>query len=164
MRGVEHVKRYTSLGTANDQGKTSGVNAIGVIAEVLGTGSSPGEIGTTAYRAPYTPVAFAALAGRERGELSDPERMTSLHSWHVAHGAESEDVGQWKRPWYYPRPGEDMDTAVARECRAAREGWPSWTPPPSARSRSGAGTPGSSWAASTRTASRSCGPAWPATA
>ncbi|MFE7275511.1 sarcosine oxidase subunit alpha family protein [Streptomyces sp. NPDC057623] len=120
MRGVEHVKRYTSLGTANDQGKTSGVNAIGVIAETLG--GSLGEIGTTAYRAPYTPIAFAALAGRERGELFDPERMTSLHSWHVAHGAEFEDVGQWKRPWYFPLPGEDMDTAVARECRAAREG------------------------------------------
>ncbi|MFF9040408.1 sarcosine oxidase subunit alpha family protein [Streptomyces sp. NPDC014892] len=120
MRGVEHVKRYTSLGTANDQGKTSGVNAIGVIAEALG--GSLGEIGTTAYRAPYAPVAFAALAGRERGELFDPERTTSIHSWHVAHGAEFEDVGQWKRPWYFPLPGEDMDTAVARECRAAREG------------------------------------------
>ncbi|WP_200307864.1 sarcosine oxidase subunit alpha family protein [Streptomyces adelaidensis] len=120
MRGVEHVKRYTSLGTANDQGKTSGVNAIGVIAEALG--GSLGEIGTTAYRAPYTPIAFAALAGRERGELFDPERTTSIHSWHVAHGALFEDVGQWKRPWYFPLPGEDMDTAVARECRAAREG------------------------------------------
>ncbi|MGY4738879.1 sarcosine oxidase subunit alpha family protein [Streptomyces sp. ATMOS53] len=122
MRGVEHVKRYTSLGTAGDQGKTSGVNAIGVIAEALGAGASPGEIGTTAYRAPYTPVSFAALSGRERGELFDPERTTSLHSWHVAHGAEFEDVGQWKRPRYYPGPGEDMDAAVARECRAAREG------------------------------------------
>ncbi|MFJ9151096.1 sarcosine oxidase subunit alpha family protein [Streptomyces sp. NPDC102270] len=120
MRGVEHVKRYTSLGTANDQGKTSGVNAIGVIAEALG--GSLGEIGTTAYRAPYTPIAFAALAGRERGELFDPERTTSIHSWHVAHGAKFEDVGQWKRPWYYPQAGEDMDAAVARECRAAREG------------------------------------------
>ncbi|MEU1799768.1 sarcosine oxidase subunit alpha family protein [Streptomyces sp. NPDC019937] len=122
MRGVEHVKRYTSLGTANDQGKTSGVNAIGVIAAALGAGASPGEIGTTAYRAPYTPVGFAALAGRERGELFDPERTTSVHGWHLAQGAVFEDVGQWKRPRYYPRPGEDMDTAVARECRAAREG------------------------------------------
>ena len=120
MRGVEHVKRYTSLGTAGDQGKTSGVNAIGVIAEALG--GSLGEIGTTAYRAPYTPIAFAALAGRERGELFDPERTTSIHSWHVAGGAKFEDVGQWKRPRYYPQPGEDMDTAVSRECRAAREG------------------------------------------
>ncbi|MGW2328349.1 sarcosine oxidase subunit alpha family protein [Streptomyces sp. NPDC001700] len=122
MRGVEHVKRYTSLGTANDQGKTSGVNAIGVIAQALGTGASPGDIGTTSYRAPYTPVAFAALAGRERGELFDPERTTSIHRWHLEHGAVFEDVGQWKRPRYYPGPGEDMDTAVARECRAARDG------------------------------------------
>ncbi|MFD8627346.1 sarcosine oxidase subunit alpha family protein [Streptomyces hygroscopicus] len=122
LRGVEHIKRYTSLGTANDQGKTSGVNAIGVIAETLGAGVSPGEIGTTAHRAPYTPVAFAALAGRERGDLFDPVRTTCIHPWHVAHGAEFENVGQWKRPWYYPRPGEDMDAAVARECRATREG------------------------------------------
>jgi sarcosine oxidase subunit alpha len=121
MRSVEHVKRYTSLGTANDQGKTSGVNAIGVIAEILG-GASPGEVGTTAYRAPYTPVAFAALAGRERGDLFDPVRTTSIHSGHVALGAAFENVGQWKRPRYYPLPDEDMDAAVARECRAAREG------------------------------------------
>lgn len=121
MRSVEHIKRYTSLSTANDQGKTSGVNAIGVIAEILG-GASPGEVGTTAYRAPYTPVAFAAVAGRERGALFDPVRTTSVHAWHLAHGAVFEDVGQWKRPRYYPRPGEDMDAAVARECRAAREG------------------------------------------
>lgn len=153
MRGVEHVKRYTSLGTANDQGKTSGVNAIGVIAEALG--GSLGEIGTTAYRAPYTPIAFAALAGRERGELFDPERTTSIHTWHVAQGAVFEDVGQWKRPRYYPGTGEDMDTAVARECRAAREGWRSWMPPPSARSRSGARTRASSSTACTRTPSRS---------
>jgi sarcosine oxidase subunit alpha len=119
MRNVEHVKRYTSLGTANDQGKTSGVNAIGVIAAALG--AEPGQIGTTAYRAPYAPVAFAALAGRERGELFDPARTTSMHSWHVEQGAVFEDVGQWKRPRYYAVLGEDMDAAVARECRAARD-------------------------------------------
>ena len=121
MRSVEHVKRYTSISTANDQGKTSGVNAIGVIAAVL-QDPDVGGIGTTTYRAPYTPVAFTALAGRRRGDLYDPARMTSIHPWHVAHGAEFEDVGQWKRPWYYPQPGEDMDTAVLRECTAARTG------------------------------------------
>ena len=67
-------------------------------------------------------LAFAALAGRNRGELHDPVRVTALHSWHVEHGAEFEIVGQWLRPWYYPQPGEDMDAAVARECRAARTG------------------------------------------
>lgn len=122
MRSVEHVKRYTSIGTANDQGKTSAVNAIGVIAQALGAGSSPGDVGTTTFRAPYTPVAFAALAGRERGTLFDPERTSPVHPWHVAQGAEFEVVGQWQRPWYFPHEGEDMDAAVARECRAARTG------------------------------------------
>jgi sarcosine oxidase subunit alpha len=121
MRSVEHVKRYTSISTAHDQGKTSAVNAIGVIAAALGD-AGIGEIGTTTYRAPYTPVSFAALAGRERGDLLDPERTTPAHPWHVASGARFEIVGQWLRPWYYPRPGEDMDAAVARECRAARTG------------------------------------------
>ena len=121
MRSVEHVKRYTSISTAHDQGKTSAVNAIGVIATALGD-ATVGEIGTTTYRAPFTPVSFAALAGRERGDLFDPERTTPVHPWHVAHGAAFEVVGQWLRPWYYPLPGEDMDAAVARECRAARNG------------------------------------------
>lgn len=125
MRSVEHIKRYTSISTANDQGKTSGVNAIGVIAAALRTAGEAsrgiGDIGTTTYRAPFTPVAFAALAGRQRGELFDPARVTSIHPWHVAKGALFEDVGQWKRPWYYPQDGEDMDEAVLRECAAVRD-------------------------------------------
>ncbi|WP_258803789.1 sarcosine oxidase subunit alpha family protein [Pseudarthrobacter sp. NS4] len=125
MRSVEHIKRYTSISTANDQGKTSGVNAIGVIAAALRQAGEAsrgiGEIGTTTYRAPFTPVAFAALAGRQRGELFDPARITSIHPWHVAKGALFEDVGQWKRPWYYPQDGEDMDAAVLRECAAVRD-------------------------------------------
>lgn len=125
MRSVEHIKRYTSISTANDQGKTSGVNAIGVIAAALRTAGEAsrgiGDIGTTTYRAPFTPVAFAALAGRQRGELFDPARKTSIHPWHVAKGALFEDVGQWKRPWYYPQGSEDMDEAVLRECAAVRE-------------------------------------------
>ncbi|NYI78888.1 2Fe-2S iron-sulfur cluster-binding protein [Nocardioides panzhihuensis] len=121
MRSVEHIKRYTSISTANDQGKTSGVNAIGVIAAALNDGRSPGEIGTTTYRAPYAPVPFVALAGRERGDLFDPARLTSIHPWHVVQGAEMEIVGQWLRPWYYPRNGESLDEAVLRECAAVRE-------------------------------------------
>jgi sarcosine oxidase subunit alpha len=78
-------------------------------------------VGHTTFRAPFAPVPFAALAGRRRGDLFDPARITSIHPWHVEHGAEFEDVGQWKRPWYYPQPGEDMDAAVQRECRAVRE-------------------------------------------
>ena len=121
MRSVEHIKRYTSISTANDQGKTSAVNAIGAIASVLGEADDLGQVGHTTFRAPFAPVPFAALAGRRKGELFDPARVTSIHSWHVAHGAEFEDVGQWKRPWYYPKPGEDMEAAVLREGKAVRE-------------------------------------------
>jgi sarcosine oxidase subunit alpha len=121
MRNVEHVKRYTSIGTGADQGKTSSVVATGVLAAALG-GPGIADIGTATSRAPYTPVPFAALAGRERGELFDPARTTPVHSWHVEAGAEMEIVGQWLRPRYYPAPGENMEAAVARECRAAREG------------------------------------------
>jgi sarcosine oxidase subunit alpha len=120
MRSVEHIKRYTTIGTAHDQGKTSGVIASGITAELLGRPVE--ELGTTTFRPPYTPVAFAALAGRNRGSLFDPERTTAVHSWHVARGAVWEDVGQWKRPRYYPRSGEDMETAVLQECAAVRGG------------------------------------------
>ncbi|GAA1912145.1 2Fe-2S iron-sulfur cluster-binding protein [Streptantibioticus ferralitis] len=120
LRSVEHLKRYTTAGTAHDQGKTSGVLTSGVIAQLLGV--EVAELGTTTFRPPYTPVSFAALAGRNRGVLHDPVRVTALHDWHLAHGARFENVGQWHRPWYYPRDGEDMAAAVARECRAAREG------------------------------------------
>ncbi|MEU0209554.1 sarcosine oxidase subunit alpha family protein [Streptomyces canus] len=119
LRSVEHTKRYTTAGTANDQGKTSGILASGVVAELLGVDIS--ALGTTTFRPPYTPVSFAALAGRDRGVLSDPVRTTAIHEWHVAHGALFENVGQWKRPWYYPRDGEDMEAAVLRECAATRE-------------------------------------------
>ncbi|GAA4618752.1 2Fe-2S iron-sulfur cluster-binding protein [Saccharopolyspora hordei] len=121
MRSVEHVKRYTTIGTGSDQGATSSVNSVGVLAEALGA-ESPGEVGTTTARPPHAPVSFALLAGRERGVLHDPVRTTPMHSWHVAHGAVFEDVGQWKRPRYYPRDGEDMAAAVHRECLAARTG------------------------------------------
>ncbi|MFJ2033134.1 2Fe-2S iron-sulfur cluster-binding protein [Streptosporangium sp. NPDC087985] len=120
LRSVEHVKRYTTAGTAHDQGKTSGLLTSGVVAHLRGVDIA--ELGTTTFRAPYMPVSFAALAGRDRGVLHDPVRVTPLHEWHVAHGAVFENVGQWKRPWYYPRAGEDMEAAVLRECAAVRQG------------------------------------------
>ncbi|MFG1879808.1 2Fe-2S iron-sulfur cluster-binding protein [Sphaerisporangium sp. NPDC049003] len=119
LRSAEHVKRYTTAGTAHDQGKTSGTLTSAVIAGILGVGVA--ELGTTTFRAPYVPVSFATLAGRDRGPLHDPVRVTAMHDWHVSHGALFENVGQWKRPWYYPRPGEDMTAAVLRECRAVRQ-------------------------------------------
>ncbi|MBW8793842.1 MAG: (2Fe-2S)-binding protein [Streptomyces sp.] len=120
LRSVEHVKRYTTIGTAHDQGRTSGVMTSGIVAEALGVDVA--DLGTMRLRPPAVPVAFAALAGRNRGELFDPVRVTALHPWHVGQGALFENVGQWKRPWYYPRPGETMEEAVLRECRAARTG------------------------------------------
>ena len=107
MRSVEHIKRYTTIGTGPDQGKTSGVLATGVIAHALD--AEVDELGTTTYRPPYTPVSFAALAGRDRGRLHDPIRVSAIHAWHVAHGARFENVGQWKRPWYFPHDGEEID-------------------------------------------------------
>ncbi len=118
LRSVEHIKRYTTIGTAHDQGKTSGIVASGVAAGI--SGGEIAGVGTTRFRPPYTPVAFAALAGRARGDLFDPVRITPVHPWHLDRGAAFEDVGQWKRPWFYPQPGEDIHAAVARETVAAR--------------------------------------------
>ena len=119
MRSVEHVKRFTTIGTGSDQGKTAGINETAIVATQLG--QPVGGVGVTTFRPPYVPVAFALMAGRNRGDLFDPIRVTSIHPWHVAHGAVFEEVGQWKRPWYFPRGDEDMAAAVLRECRAARE-------------------------------------------
>lgn len=123
LHSIEHIKRYTTIGTAHDQGKTSGMLTIGALCQLNGKdGLSPADVGTLSFRPPYVPIPFAALAGRERGALSDPIRITALHQWHVEAGAVFEDVGQWKRPWYFPKAGESMDEAVRRECVAARQG------------------------------------------
>ena len=119
MSSVEHVKRYTSISTGADQGKTSGVPTIGVMAAILGV-EDLGAIGTTTFRPPYTPVGFAALAGRRRGKLFEVARGTPMHSAHVDAGAVFEDVGQWKRARYYPQGNETMDEAVYRESAAVR--------------------------------------------
>ena len=117
---IEHLKRYTTTGMATDQGKLSNLNALTRLAHNLG--GSPGAIGTTTFRPPYTPVTFGTLAAHDRGDFIDPTRVTPLHDWHVTNGAVFEDVGQWKRPRYFPRAGESMESAVARECRAVRTG------------------------------------------
>ncbi len=119
MHSIEHVKRYTAIGTAHDQGKTSGTITMGLIGAALG--KAPDEIGSLTFRPPFVSIPFAALAGRERGQLADPVRRTPIHELHVAAGAPMEDVGQWKRPWYFPKGNEDMHAAVLRECAAVRE-------------------------------------------
>ena len=116
---VEHLKRYTTLGMGTDQGKTGNVPGLAILAETLGL-SIP-EVGTTTFRPPYEPVAFGAIAGRDVGPLADPVRRTPMHRWHEEAGAVFEDVGQWKRPFYYPQDGETKEEAVARECLAVRD-------------------------------------------
>ena len=118
FQSVEHVKRYTALGFGTDQGKLGNINGMAVLAESLDKPIA--EVGTTTFRPPYTAVAFGACAGADVGALYEPVRKTALHDWHEAVGAEFEVVGQWLRPWYFPREGEDLHGAVARECRAAR--------------------------------------------
>ncbi len=115
---IEHVKRYTTTGMATDQGKTSNMNALGIVSNALNLPIP--RIGLTTFRPPYTPTTFGVFAGQSRGDLFDPVRETPIHDWAVEHGAVFEDVSLWKRARYFPRPGEDMDAAVRRECKAVR--------------------------------------------
>jgi len=115
---VEHLKRYTTTGMGTDQGKTANVNALAILAAARGVPIA--EVGTTTFRMPYTPVTTGAIAGRDVGALADPLRKTPMHQWHVNAGVIFEDVGQWKRPFYYPRAAESMDDAVTRETKAVR--------------------------------------------
>jgi len=116
---VEHTKRYTTTGMGTDQGKTSNVNAIGIMSEAQGVAIP--DVGTTTFRPNYTPVTFGAATGLNIGPLFEQVRTTSMNPLHIANGAVFEDVGDWKRPWYFPKPGEDMHAAVQRECKMVRE-------------------------------------------
>lgn len=116
---VEHLKRYTTMGMGTDQGKTSNINALAIMA---GLRNMPiQEVGTTTFRPPYTPVTIGAFGGIEKDGLYDPVRTTPMHRWHEDHAAKFEIVGQWHRAWYYPKPGEDMQQAVDREVKRTRD-------------------------------------------
>ena len=119
FESIEHVKRYTTTGMATDQGKTSNMAALGIVADTLKRPLP--QVGTTTFRMPYTPVTFGALIGAHRGELFDVVRETPSHAWAAARGALFEDVGQWKRVLAFPKVGEELHTAVRRECRTVRE-------------------------------------------
>ncbi len=118
FESIEHVKRYTTLGMGPDQGKLANPLATGVIAQLLGR--DPASVGTPRHRPAYSPVSLGAIAGRHIGPLADPVRVTPMQEWHESAGARFENVGQWRRAWYYPHPGESMHEAVARECLAVR--------------------------------------------
>ena len=117
---IEHLKRYTTNSMGTDQGKISSINALGIVSDLLD--KKVNEVGTTIYRPPYAPLSFAAIAGRNSYEYYDPERKSPIHNWHITNGAVFEDVGQWKRPWYFPiNKDETMDEAVQRESKNVRE-------------------------------------------
>ena len=116
---VEHAKRYTTLGMATDQGKTSNVNGLAILAEARK--QSIPEVGTTRFRPPYSPVAIGAFAGHERGMTFQPIRRTAMHTCHEKLGAVFIEAGQWLRPQYYPKPGEDIMEAIWRESDQVRK-------------------------------------------
>ena len=119
FRSVEHLKRYTTLGMATDQGKTSNLTGLAIMAEL--TGRSIAEAGTTIFRPPYTPVSIGALAGHHRGKDFRPIRPTPTHAWAEEQGAVFIESGPWLRAQYFPRPGEqDWLETVTREARAVR--------------------------------------------
>ncbi len=115
---VEHLKRYTTLGMAPDQGKTSNVNGLAILAR--STARSIEATGTTRFRFPYTPVSLGVLAGDARGELFRPLRRLPTHALQVDAGATFEEFGGWLRPVHYRREGESAWDAEQREARAVR--------------------------------------------
>ncbi|MFC0341643.1 sarcosine oxidase subunit alpha [Paracoccus niistensis] len=118
MHSIEHVKRYTTNGMATDQGKLSNINGLNIAADALGRRQP--QVGLTTFRPPYTPTTFGALANYHRGNHFELTRKTPIDAWAEAQGAAFEPVGQWRRAWYFPRSGEDMEAAVRRECAAVR--------------------------------------------
>jgi methylglutamate dehydrogenase subunit C len=119
FRSVEHLKRYTTLGMATDQGKTSNVNGHAMMAGL--TGRTIEQTGTTVSRAPHFPVAIGALAGPHRGKHFKATRYTAGHAWALSHGATMIEAGQWLRPQWFSRPGEsDWLESVTREVKTVR--------------------------------------------
>jgi sarcosine oxidase subunit alpha len=119
FRAVEHLKRYTTLGMATDQGRTANVNALAIMAEI--TGRSIPETGITVARPPYTPVALGALAGHHREKNFKPTRLPPSYRWAKEQGAVFVETGLWLRPAYFPRPGEkDWLETVKREVTTVR--------------------------------------------
>lgn len=118
-RSVELLKRYTTLGMATDQGKTSNINGHAIMAAL--TERSIPEVGTTVSRPPYTPVALGALAGHHRGKEFRPTRLTASHQWAQENGATFVETGQWMRAQWFSAPGEnDWLTTVSREVKVVR--------------------------------------------
>ena len=116
---VEHLKRYTTLGMATEQGKLGNVIALAQMAKLRGLDVP--QVGTTGFRSPYTSVPLATLAGHETDSHIRVVRRTPFHQWNERQGTVFLDTGLWKRPWYYPKAGEDINAAYRRETKQVRE-------------------------------------------
>ncbi len=118
-QSVEHLKRYTTLGMGTDQGRTSNVNGLAMMAQL--SGRSIPEVGATTFRPPFSAISMGAIASNETGENFMPLRRTPMHEWHLENGATMVNVGAWQRAQCYQRPGETMMEAIYREGRHVRE-------------------------------------------
>ena len=116
---VEHLKRYTTLGMANDQGKMGNIIGLSLMADLLD--KEIPEVGTTVFRPPYTPVSIGSLAGRNVGKHFRPLRATPMHHWNLDHGAVMIEAGLYQRPWYYPQKNETLSDAYIREATIVRK-------------------------------------------
>jgi len=118
-RSIEHVKRYTTLGMATDQGKTSNLNGLQLVSNI--ENKIVPSVGHTTFRPPYTPVTIGAIVGREVGKHSKPTRKSPMHSWHEKHNAVFVDAGVWLRPRYYKQDSEGLFEASKREAENVRK-------------------------------------------
>ncbi len=116
---VEHLKRYTTLGMGTDQGKTSNINALAMMADLRGLPMD--AAGTTTFRPPYVPLTVGAIAGRSVGAHFRPKRLSPLHDWHVANGATFIEAGLWMRAWYYDWAGKTPEDAYIKEMEVVRQ-------------------------------------------
>ena len=118
-RSIEHVKRYTTLGMATDQGKTSNLNGLQLVSSI--ENKIVPSVGHTTFRPPYTPVTIGAIVGREVGKHSKPTRKSPMHSWHEKNNAVFVDAGVWLRPRYYKQGNEGLFEASKREAENVRK-------------------------------------------
>ena len=119
FRSIEHVKRYTTLGMATDQGKTSNLNGLQLVSDI--ENKVVPQVGHTTFRPPYTPVSIGAIVGREVGKHSKPTRKSPMHDWHEKNNAVFVDAGVWLRPRYYKQGNENLFEASKREAKNVRQ-------------------------------------------
>jgi len=118
-RSIEHVKRYTTLGMATDQGKTSNLNGLQLVSSI--ENKIVPSVGHTTFRPPFTPVTIGAIVGREIGKHSKPTRKSPMHKWHAKNNAVFVDAGIWLRPRFYKRGNENLFEASKREAENVRK-------------------------------------------